>query len=313
MLSPGQQRIQALVTPLTAEYWATTHGDDYERRKHLHAELRQQVMADPIIRADAITGRSLLNTELSPQYLRWLYAHSKTTTIRAAYPAVRLDNFIYDRPSDELQGKQAQCHFDGGTKWHSTFETLFSLAAKRRVPNDGMGATYYRRSGILTIYGGGNHRLLGYVLWGEPQIQPDVMLVCDEQVPADPQLNRAFHVLDRVAPGLLIQYDNATELTLLVRFAEEATLEEQAVLTHYCTYLSQPRHGFMDQPERNEPAIAWLLTRLYQLQEIQGRSPLQAWAQRVQHKITGEPQSIFALWYSEHMTKGRDRVDGGLD
>jgi hypothetical protein len=117
-----------------------------------------------------------------------LYDHSHTVAETASGESVRLDQFVYTRPSD---GRILWYSFSGGQKWSSTMSVLFAFALRRPVHAMNLDAYYFRHSGVLAIGSGGNHRMLAQVFWGDPVQFGEAISVLEEDE-TDPGLAQAL-------------------------------------------------------------------------------------------------------------------------
>jgi hypothetical protein len=190
-LTPGQRQIRALTLATLPRYQSCQSEEDYD---DVYARLLDAFAADQAIITDPVTAQPLGYTVIAQSYLDWLREHSARTELLQDYPAVQLDQFVYQRP--DLRKGMLLPRYTGGIKWESTMSCLFGLAEQRILWPWDCEARYFVRSGILTIAGGGNHRLLAHVLWGEPRIQPDSLELCEEHVDPGPSLNQALLLIE---------------------------------------------------------------------------------------------------------------------
>ncbi len=311
ILTAGQQRVREIVLQhlpafLRGQEEATTYGEKVVARHQSSERLRPALMSDATIRGDSVTGQRLDRPAVSGMYIQWLFDHSTRGSDLEDLRRVRLDRFLYHLPSV----REHPHAFAGGSKWHTTMGTLFSLAAEE--PGDDLlseriEATYYRRSGILATGGDGRHRLLAQVLWGELRHVGEIY-VCDEDDDAvDEELNRALLTVGerwnetterrrRHFPFGVKSRDDAELLKKLVQSMDPA---EWRVLFDYLNVAST---------SSNVAGPVWLQSRLALLRQIRERPvrSLWSWGPGRRPATTG-PDFAFESWYRRALPSSAER------
>lgn len=308
-LTPGQARIRAIVARSLPAYQAAA---TYDEREAIWRTAHQQMADDPVINRDHITGKSLDVTGIAESYLDWLDEQGPVVRQTDGTLNVRLDRFIYQYGGRDMRHGAA---WTGGAKPDSTLSCLFGLAEHRTLHVHGLTARYYTRSGILTIAGGGNHRLLAHVLWGEPTITPDWVYVHHERY-IDEDLNAALYQIERWFQPTpyrfeFASYNDATEVWSIKTFLALTTPDERAVLTQYLAHLAQRPVWWGEDFRKHAFTIHWLMTLVQELRRMQGYSPLRLkFALWLRDQRTGEGESPFEYWYLKYYLphQARDRV-----
>ena len=159
--------------------------------------MRPIFIEDELIKADVITGRCLENCGISSNYLRWL-----------AYKAG--DDWNEFRREGSVQSKiRLDKHhpnynkgfaYEGGAKYDSTFNCLLGLYERKPLCSLDWNFTYYPQNGIIESGGGGHHRTIAHVLYGEPRMNPDHYFIVDAR--PDCQLHDSFLFVEKLVQEL---------------------------------------------------------------------------------------------------------------
>jgi hypothetical protein len=294
-LSPGQKRIRQIIGEFLPTYLETELHSDASFK--IIKQVRQRFAEDLTINTDPLTSADLRHTPFSENYLEWLRANSSSKILENQAVKVDLTNFIYSRRDSDT----ALPRYEGGVsdgmsspKWRSTFETLFSLAANIEIPNFQMDVAYFSGSRIVTVEGGGNHRLLAHVLWGEQVIKPEFLHEYQEMVQPDLELNQVFCVMDQLSEqiGSVFKLDSYNDAQPIKEFFRKSSDAERQIIAAYMAYLSN-RLGFR-APNDDHDGV-WLLKMLFELCQVSGLSSIR---RAILEKI-GLIESLtdFQYWY----------------
>jgi hypothetical protein len=178
-LTPGQLKIREIIHEFLPRYKQLSNGNGLGL---LFCEIRERFSKDSVINSDPCVCQSLAKPEemIARPYLRWLYAMSSSsdnlTIIENGEYSVNLDNFIY---SPSIRSGQSEA-YRGGDKIHTTYKVLFLFAENKSeniLRGDDWSTLYYEKDGILEVSGGGRHRLLACVLWGNNLINPERLYI----------------------------------------------------------------------------------------------------------------------------------------
>lgn len=306
--SPGQQRVRELASLLVPAYRRTTDWDKLDR---LFIALRSILSQDRIVTTDPITAAPVGFGPYSMNYMDWLLAISRRSERDRFAPNIRLDKFVYRR--SEIDERAPPPRYLGGAKWESTMQAILGIVAGEPMYRYDLEARYFAHSGILTIAGGGNHRLLAYVLTGEPGIEADSYEWCEETCEPDLTLNAALRTVEQLYPSTWRFHLDTFDLEHLeakahaVRiFVTESSTEERSVIAAYLSALERidaPWHIRADMQ-----SIAGLLRCLHELRELRGQRGIGRWFRRLQRQLgAAQPRSMFAQWY-ERYERAADRT-----
>jgi hypothetical protein len=291
MVTDGQQRVRAIITDL-APYWEVCRTS--EDKEILYASAKRIFCDDPMITTDPITARRLGYFDTAENYLYWLGRHSQQKNYRHRRFAVSLDRFVYNYAHKQQQ--KIMPSYNGGVKWRTTFEALFTFSQQKKIPVFDMNARYYYEDGILTICDGGNHRLLAHVLWGSPRLQTDFIQLMFNGKP-DQALNRALLTIEHVFQSSSGTWFRLTEFTdheadLVKALAAELEQVGGDVFQTYLCYLSET----LNQRWNIIPYTIWYL--LSELKRLRGESSLTRMYNAVRRRFTTPlPESSFEYWY----------------
>jgi hypothetical protein len=294
-LSPGQERIRHIVAEYLPAYMATNPNSQSAFK--IIKKVRQEFALDPLIISDPITGVDLRRTFFSDSYLEWLKANSHARTFQNRSVKVELTNFIYSRRAS----KENLPRYEGGVadgfgspKWRTTFKALFSLAANNEIANSQMDVAYFTHSKILTVEGGGNHRLLAHVLWGEPTIKAEYFHEYTETVEPDLELNRIFTSLDNLLMrhGIVFKLDAYRDAEPIKEFFRKSTNSERKTIADFIAHMNNHPSYRIEGAELDG---SWLLQRLFELRRVSGLRGLQlSLLEKLGHV---EQHSQFQYWY----------------
>lgn len=192
-LSPGQQRIREIVDDIYPLYLERLKNieDKQERYDLAFQILRPVLINDDLIRQDQVTGRNLEDCGISSNYLRWLNKEA-----RVKWGDVKREDYA---PSDIRLDRHYPGHnegyaYQGGVRYDSTFSCLIGLYERKALHRPEWNFTYYLQDGIIKSGGGGHHRTLAHVLYGESRIKPEYHYIVDTK--PDPQLHDSFLIVE---------------------------------------------------------------------------------------------------------------------
>lgn len=305
-LTPGQNRLRTITHALLPAYQAAG------RPKFEHSvltDLRDTFTTDPVVTSDALTAMPVAYPSISRAYLRWLANKATPTRLNESFPDVRLDQFIYDRPD----GDEFIPRYKGGIKWWSTMSCLFGLAEEKPLDRYGCGVLYLVESGILRIEGGGNHRLLAHVLWGEPRIIPEYMYLYDERGQTDLSLNTALLQIESMYPSPLrfrwIRPTSLDETEAVHVFIAESTSADRTIIAAFIKWVVDHQKQWVAD-KYDLTSIIGLLRCLRELQEIRGRPWWWPLRTRVLTLLGDEPLTIpFMRWYeTEYVQAVKEKI-----
>jgi hypothetical protein len=252
MITDGQARVQQIIHSQLVKYEDYYPFEDGIVVKKIWGDIWPETLErlgrHPDIITDRITSTDLNRSSVSEHYVRWLEQISRCETV-GALSAVKIDMFIYDPP---FFGKG----YTGGSKPDTVIKALFSLAAKERglteflpIPMEDMEVKYFSGPGILTNGSGGRHRLLAHVLWGDPNINAEVLYVYHDDSLHDPELNKSLLLLESI-PGIEVTkllplqsvHDSEIDRTNLIRAAKSVKKLVNLVYPEYLQVLYEYYH-----------------------------------------------------------------------
>jgi hypothetical protein len=307
MISSGQERLREIVKSKLPDFRPLPKNND-ESNYSFFKEVKDLLRTDPVITSDTYTSRLLGYSNVSPNYIDWCDNFSTRSTKLNSSQTVYLDRFIYTRNGGSMFGKPTAetKRYEGGEKWTSTISCLFGLAEGKKLSSFRHSVYYYPKSKILKVDGGGNHRTLAHVLWGEPVINPDILKIVEEEKP-DEELFEALLDIDHLFPSL--EFGQSTikfEADRLekgfeknLKFLEEANLAksfhkasdaEKLIIKSYHTF-AEIIYG------ENKNTFKWLYDRWQELRSFQDRpkgSKLLSFFRK------RENISSFEKWYNNH-------------
>ncbi len=264
--STGQKRIRELVQEQSTEYHTYYNSRQTDKAQAILSETHKAFAADPVITQDEITAAPLVPDKYAPKYLRWLESSGEYEELTGNFPPVQLENYIYDAPK---AGKKPR--YTGGVKWGATLRQLFLLALPQRTVQQWTEAIYYENTGVLRVGMDGRHRLLAHVLWGEPKLTCQSLVIYHDK--PDQDLNNALKKLD--ATSLKYSFPTKRDKKSLLREADsikwlvaECSLQDLTLILRYAN---------SQYSRLNNRDVYQLIQYLAQLREIQGRSKSTQW------------------------------------
>lgn len=222
ILTPGQKRIREIIYKYLPEY---RRLDKLNKVNYsFYINIQNEFSNDPVITSDTCVTQSLFNVRISKNYLKWLEKTGVEERIHFGKYSVELDKFFYDPSSN-----RKMLAYKGGDKFTSTYWSLFQLAEGIELPRHTWSSTFHVNEGILKVASGGSHRLLAHVLWGEPMIKPDEIILYKESL-TDPKLHSNLLEIEEFLGGcklyFILEDCSATEISKVKQFISDINISD---------------------------------------------------------------------------------------
>jgi hypothetical protein len=346
-LTIGQLRIREIIYEFLPRYKQIDNGDELYS---LCCEIRERFSKDLEINSDPCVCQLLINPKgISDTYLFWLYkmslySHSLVEIEYGEY-SVNLDKFVYLFVDTDEQLKA----YEGGDKITTTYRALFSFAENKEydIPIGQWSTIYYEEDGILAVKGGGHHRLLACVLWGNNLITPQTLDLVKNL--SDTDLHNAILTIESYLQKTDLKFniycifkgaeddmekDLINEALEIKNFVKIVTPKEFDIIVDFLCYDARHRwdiytdlnFGFASFFQKTV-IINHFVQVLHEYRMIQSRTiQSRTWIQRIIAKInckgrfsrdTRTDMSIlFEIWFSKtqevYNGSGSDKVDSGI-
>lgn len=195
-LSEGQEAIRKHALSLMPMW-----QNNSENWRALGRQLRKLCLTDPIVQNDKLLNQPLKRGAWSNRAYGYLQNHSRLITTDKVLQLDKPVRFFYsrdDHSSEEL--------IFGGAKYDSTFSVVIGLAHGETIVEDGWSLCYYEDVDLISISGGGNHRTLGHLIYGQYEFRPDVYYIfkTDELPVPFYDMNAALIEIEDMFPAVSI-------------------------------------------------------------------------------------------------------------
>lgn len=323
-LTPGQQRVRELAEQFVLQFRATYPLRD----EPVCAEFRSVLVRDKIVREDSLTGFPLGKPRFSDDYLAWLRSISIPTINSPSPKGIRFDRVVIAGTAIACSARYgcsvAPACSGGYKRWHTVMQAVLSIVAGIPMNTHEMKITGYARSGILEA-DGGNNRLLGYLLTGEPHIP--TLTWNEEQGDPDFALNHALLTIEDLYPAGRWDASYSSSMpTSSVSFGLQkqpyARLEEEIALARQFIAESTSEHHtllrlFFEEwpPTSSEKYSSWseasqmkdLLKRLGILRVVCKRSRIEWSIRAARRRLQFDPPPVPLVerWYEEHYIRNK--------
>jgi hypothetical protein len=253
MLSPGQLRLQELVTDVAADIDLEAGWEDPPTLPVLTA-LRVRVLADTRVTKDDRTGQDLRVPSVPATYVQlqeMLFPMSRVSEVTVTARHLLFAHIDIDDPPIAAAG---------GNKWVTTYGALTHFARRRKVY---IGAesppTVLSGSSVIAVGAGSNHRTLASFLWGEASLKHDPGIRVIQDV-LDRSLWRACERLEAPSPpdirrfGILLDLnaDGAQNRRRVMALSKRAEHEERFAGALDARWSNRPHQRGIGSPSLQE-------------------------------------------------------------
>lgn len=246
-LSTGQRAVREIAQSLQGA------GRLRPDRESVAIALKQLCIQDLRIQNDMLLNQELQAKRYSPYLFDYLTYHSRyseffgrTLTIEKPF------NFIYSRDDFvKMDGLVLDSRlFHGGIKHKSTFSCILALVNGEILDSDSWGLMYFVNEGILSVAGGGNHRTLAQLMFGNYDFTPNQKIICESHdlpVPAK-YLNEVLLEFDKMTLSRRVRLSmerGSKDIEILVNFMEESEEEFRELCASYIAIESRSREHLL--------------------------------------------------------------------
>lgn len=214
--SPAQQRVRHHTHDLLTRHTPPFHMYGTPPDPAL-SELRARLAADPVIQSDPLLSWPLSKVRHSDTYLDLLIGSgSHTTSHHLQLRPMDFQPYLLDRHKQDnpvYRGNIAR-------RPNVTMNVLVGLCQNKRIVGKDFDAYVCPAVGLIWTGNGGVHRLLGHLLWGASVFDMQDARFHMLSTPFDPELDRAYGLLERQVPSLLVEQRTFEPLD---RFSPEIT------------------------------------------------------------------------------------------
>lgn len=223
-------------------------------------QLRNICLSNPQILNDALINQKLDEPRYSSSYIEFLSHRSHRRDISNEPLEINQPfDFIYGRSDFETMSgasrdRQLYC---GGIKFDSTFQCILSLADSEPLCGSGWGLQFFQNEGILVVNGGGNHRTLAHLLYGDYKFTPSehIVVLTHNLPPEASSLNRnLLEIQSMTGSNCELRFNMRPESgdpQKIVKFVEECSTEFKELVRSFSEE-EQRLQGYVSRVTLNE-------------------------------------------------------------
>lgn len=224
-LSGGQLAVREHANSLSGNW-----GQSIKERMNTIKVLKQLCSGDSRIINDKLLSQNLSIKPYSRNFLDILRTYSVRRESRKPLLLPEPFEFIYSR--DDLSFNKL---YFGGVKGESTYSCIMGLSRGDALEKYGWNLNFYEKENILTIVGGGNHRTLAHLMYGNYNFLPQYHYIHKtDNLPVEVGvLHDSVKLIEEIGGEADVIFESGTKVESYVDFSQIISTDFKEAATQF--------------------------------------------------------------------------------